>query len=105
MEGDAVSGPINVLAVMEDARLCLIGEITSELVVEVAADSLVAAIQAVYELIESADRAMAFMTHEQWGNCDYMDGSEVYRELREQAEDLHCAIANVRLSNHHQQRP
>lgn len=43
----------------------------------------------------AAEKAHAFLTHNYWGTWTYMEGSEVYEELREHAELLSDALART----------
>lgn len=43
----------------------------------------------------AAEKAHAFLTHNYWGNWTYMEGSEVYEELREHAKLLSDALART----------
>jgi hypothetical protein len=56
--------------------------------------------QAVTVLIENTAKVEKFLTQERWGDFDYMDGSDVYDDLRQNAALLRSGLARVQGEPH-----
>lgn len=91
----------DVLSAIEDSAICLEnwGELHEARDLRRAAYTLIADRDALATenkaLREAVEKAYAFLTHKDWGNWNYMEGSEIYSDIREHANLLNVALART----------